>query len=135
MVKVAEPASDVRRAEGDDNLTINIQNSDIRAVLIQTEKIKRFPVILIGHEFWEPLFDFLRERPLRAGTIDGADLQLLELTDDIEATIERIADDAMKQFGLTYGKRLKPIGWLGERAPRLRWSPVTRDSKKRESFE
>jgi predicted Rossmann-fold nucleotide-binding protein len=105
------------------------------AVLIQTEKIKRFPVILIGHEFWEPLFDFLRERPLRAGTIDGQDLQLLELTDDIEATIERIADEAMKQFGLTYGKRLKPISWLGERLPRSRWRSSGGDSKTRESFE
>jgi uncharacterized protein (TIGR00730 family) len=87
------------------------------AVLVQTEKIKRFPIVLIGREFWDPLLDFLRERPLAAGTISGADLQLLQLTDDIEGTIERIADEAMEQFGLTYGKRLKPISVLGERAP------------------
>jgi len=87
------------------------------AVLVQTGKIKRFPIVLIGRDFWEPLFEFLRERPLAEGTISGADLQLLRLTDDIEATIERLADEAMEQFGLTYGKRLKPISVLGERAP------------------
>jgi uncharacterized protein (TIGR00730 family) len=85
--------------------------------LIQTEKIKRFPVILIGRDFWEPLFHFLRQRPLALGTINGADLALLELTDDIEGTIERMADQAMQQFGLAYGSRLKPRAVLGEHAP------------------
>ena len=47
------------------------------AVLIQTEKIKRFPIVLIGRDFWEPLLEFLRERPLAEGTISGADLRLL----------------------------------------------------------
>ncbi len=87
------------------------------AVLIQTEKIKRFPIILIGRDFWEPLLEFLRERQLAEGTISGADLRLLEVTDSIEETVERIADEAMQQFGLTYGRRLKPLPVLGERTP------------------
>jgi predicted Rossmann-fold nucleotide-binding protein len=74
-------------------------------------------VILIGRDFWEPLLDFLRRRPLAEGTIDRTDLELLEVTDDIEEAIERMADQAMEQFGLTYGKGLKPIPVLGERAP------------------
>jgi uncharacterized protein (TIGR00730 family) len=87
------------------------------AVLVQTEKIKRFPIVLIGHDFWQPLIEFLRDRPLRAGTINSDDLHLLQVTDEVEETIERLADDAMQQFGLTYGRRLKPIGIFGERAP------------------
>ena len=87
------------------------------AVLIQTEKIKRFPIILVGRDFWEPLIEFLRERPLAEGTISAADLHLLQVTDEIEETVERLADEAMQQFGLTYGKRLKPHPMLGERAP------------------
>ena len=90
------------------------------AMLIQTGKIKRFPIVLIGRDYWEPLIEFLRERPLAEGTINGADLQLLQVTDEIEETIERIADEAMEQFGLSYGKRLKPISVLGERRPRHR---------------
>jgi uncharacterized protein (TIGR00730 family) len=85
--------------------------------LIQTEKVKRFPVILIGRDFWEPLHDFLRRRPLALGTINGADLQLFEITDAIEETIERMADEAMGQFGLTYGRAMKPISVFGESAP------------------
>jgi uncharacterized protein (TIGR00730 family) len=86
-------------------------------VLIQTEKIKKFPVILIGRDFWEPLMEFLRRRPLAEGTISAADLHLIEVTDSIEETIERMADQAMEQFGLSYGKRSKPISVFGERAP------------------
>ena len=86
------------------------------AVLIQTEKIKRFPIILVGRDFWEPLIEFLRERPLAEGTINGADLHLLQVTDEIEETIERLADEAMQQFGLSYGRRLKPRIIFGERA-------------------
>jgi uncharacterized protein (TIGR00730 family) len=87
------------------------------AVLIQTEKIKPFPIVLIGRDFWEPLLEFLRERPLAEGTVTGADLHLLQVTDEIEPTIERLADEAMQQFGLSYGKRLKPRPMLGEHAP------------------
>jgi hypothetical protein len=87
------------------------------AVLIQTEKIKRFPIVLVGRDFWEPLIEFLRERPLAEGTISGTDLHLLQVTDEIEETVERLADEAMQQFGLTYGRRLKPHPMLGEQAP------------------
>ena len=87
------------------------------AVLIQTQKVKKFPVILIGRDFWEPLLDFLRRRPLAAGTISGADLALIQLTDDVEGSIERMADEAMHQFGLTYGSKLKPRSVLGEKSP------------------
>jgi uncharacterized protein (TIGR00730 family) len=86
------------------------------AVLIQTEKIKRFPIVLIGRDFWEPLIEFLRERPLAEGTVGGADLQLIQVTDEIEETVERLADEAMQQFGLSYGRRLKPRLIFGERA-------------------
>ena len=84
--------------------------------LIQTERVKRFPVILIGRDFWDPLHEFLRRRPLALGTISATDLHLLEITDEIESTIERVADLAMEQFGLAYGRRLRPISVLGERA-------------------
>src|SRR6202011_4946535 len=42
-------------------------------VLIQTGKIKRFPIILLGVEFWSPLMSMIREHLLTAGTIDAAD--------------------------------------------------------------
>ena len=59
--------------------------------LIQTHKIKPFPVVLIGTEFWGGLLDWVRERMVAEGMIDPADLDLLELTDDIDAAVELVA--------------------------------------------
>src|SRR5207344_1854445 len=36
------------------------------ATLVQTGKINEFPVVLVGRDFWEPLIEFLRARPLAA---------------------------------------------------------------------
>ncbi|MGH7280666.1 MAG: TIGR00730 family Rossman fold protein [Polyangiaceae bacterium] len=50
-------------------------------VLIQTGKIKQFPLILLGREFWTPLVGMLRERMLPAGTIDARDIDRIVVTD------------------------------------------------------
>jgi predicted Rossmann-fold nucleotide-binding protein len=34
------------------------------ATLIQTRKVKAFPLVLLGEEFWQPLLDFLCRRLL-----------------------------------------------------------------------
>ena len=87
------------------------------ATLIQTAKIERFPLILVGSDFWDPLLDFLRRRPLDHGTISPKDLDLLEVTDEIEETVDWVADQAMEQFGLSYGPKLRPHPAFGEKAP------------------
>jgi uncharacterized protein (TIGR00730 family) len=50
--------------------------------LIQTGKIEHFPVILVGHDYWSGLIDWMRRVQLPAGTIDADDLHLFHLTDD-----------------------------------------------------
>jgi uncharacterized protein (TIGR00730 family) len=60
------------------------------AVLIQTGKIRRFPLVLMGREYWEPLVGYLRETLLEAGTIDAADVNLLVVTDSVEEAAESI---------------------------------------------
>ncbi|HYE95238.1 MAG TPA: TIGR00730 family Rossman fold protein [Rubricoccaceae bacterium] len=50
--------------------------------LIQTGKTTRFPVVLMGREFWEGALTWLREQLLGRGMIGPADLDLLSLTDD-----------------------------------------------------
>ncbi len=60
--------------------------------LIQTGKTTRFPVVLMGTEYWAGLVDWLRERMLAAGNIAAPDLDLFTITDDpVEAvqTIEK----------------------------------------------
>jgi len=60
--------------------------------LIQTNKTARFPVVLMGGEFWRGMVDWLREVMLTAGNISNPDLALFVMTDDPEeavAVIER----------------------------------------------
>ena len=58
------------------------------ATLVQTGKIFDFPIILVGTEYWQPLFDFLRSRMLREKTIDPRDYERLMLTDSVEDIVE-----------------------------------------------
>jgi uncharacterized protein (TIGR00730 family) len=84
------------------------------ATLIQTNKIKHFPLVLIGREYWTPLVDFLRDRPLRSGMIDQADFDCLLVTDSPEEAVRSVSEVAMHQFGLTYGARAKRHWYLWE---------------------
>jgi uncharacterized protein (TIGR00730 family) len=83
-------------------------------VLIQTGKIRRFPLVLLGVEFWGPLVRVLRERLLPAGTIDAADVDRITLTDSPSEAVALIRETAMRDFGLTYGPRARRRWYLGE---------------------
>jgi uncharacterized protein (TIGR00730 family) len=50
--------------------------------LIQTGKIRHFPVVLMGTAYWRGLVDWMRTTQVPAGTIAAADLELFRLTDD-----------------------------------------------------
>jgi uncharacterized protein (TIGR00730 family) len=50
--------------------------------LIQTGKIKHFPVVLVGTAYWRGLLDWMRTTQLPAGAIARTDLDLLQITDD-----------------------------------------------------
>jgi uncharacterized protein (TIGR00730 family) len=50
--------------------------------LIQTGKIRNFPVVLIGHAYWDGLLAWMRDVQLPAGAINEADIGLLTVTDD-----------------------------------------------------
>lgn len=50
--------------------------------LIQTGKSTRFPIVLMGTDFWEGMIDWLRETVLEAGNIAPDDADLFQLTDD-----------------------------------------------------
>lgn len=58
--------------------------------LVQTGKVTRFPVILMGVEYWRGLVDWLRETMLATGKIGKEDLNLLLVTDDVHLAVEHI---------------------------------------------
>ncbi len=62
--------------------------------LIQTDKVRHFPVILVGSEYWGGLLDWVRATPLTYGAVGVHDLDLLRITDDPAEVVRIIAEDA-----------------------------------------
>jgi uncharacterized protein (TIGR00730 family) len=79
------------------------------ATLVQTGKIRNFPIILMGRDYWQPLLDFLRDTMLRERAIDAQDLERLIVTDSPTEAAARIMEAGTQQFGLRFKK------------PRRRW--------------
>jgi hypothetical protein len=60
--------------------------------LIQTDKVREFPVSLIGEEYWRGLLDWIVARPLATAKIAPEDLDLLHVTDDVAVAVELICE-------------------------------------------
>src|SRR5918992_1445411 len=58
--------------------------------LIQTGKVRNFPVVLVGTDYWCELFEWLRDRVVAEGKISPHDLDLVTLTDDPAEVRERL---------------------------------------------
>jgi len=58
--------------------------------LIQTGKVKNFPLVLFGTEYWGKLVDWLRDTVANEGKIDEPDLLLFHLTDDPAEVVEHV---------------------------------------------
>ena len=69
------------------------------ATLVQTDKVRDFPVILMGRDYWEPLVGFLRDSLLARGAIEESDLTRLTLTDDAPAAVHCLRECAVRRFG------------------------------------
>ncbi len=66
--------------------------------LIQTDKIRKFPVILYGKEFWDPVMDWIKKSLLGTEKISPEDIDLIEIVDSIEETIRIIHDFHGKEY-------------------------------------
>jgi uncharacterized protein (TIGR00730 family) len=66
--------------------------------LIQTQKIGRFPIILVGISYWSGLLEWIKSTMLTAKNINPDDLNLITLVDN--------ADDAVKEINRFYSKYL-----------------------------
>ena len=58
--------------------------------LIQTQRIKPFPIVLVGSSFWSGLVDWLKESLVENGTISETDLELFKIIDDPEDVVSYI---------------------------------------------
>lgn len=58
--------------------------------LIQTNKIKRFPIVLVGKDFWGGLIDWIKDQLLGQKNISPEDLDLIQLVDTPDEVVEII---------------------------------------------
>ena len=58
--------------------------------LIQTNKIEKFPIILVGRTFWAGLLDWVKSTLLENGNISEKDLDLLQMADNEEEVVNHI---------------------------------------------
>jgi len=67
--------------------------------LVQTKKVTRFPVVLMGSAYWSGLLDWVRTTMLTDGKIGPADLDLIFVTDEPDEAVRHIleADAGMSQ--------------------------------------
>jgi hypothetical protein len=71
--------------------------------LIQCRKIRQFPVVLMGRDFWSGLIDFMSSSMLENDMISPDDLNLFHMTDDPEAACSFITKIATHRFELHKG--------------------------------
>ncbi len=64
--------------------------------LIQTKKVPKLPVILIGHENWDDLDAYIKKHLLKKETISPGDEQIYTIVDDIDEAVKIIVDEYNK---------------------------------------
>lgn len=60
--------------------------------LIQTNKTRKIPVILVHSPFWKGLIDWFRNTLIKEGTIDEEDMELFKVCDEPQAVVDAIFD-------------------------------------------
>jgi uncharacterized protein (TIGR00730 family) len=81
--------------------------------LIQCGKLRDFPIVLMGKDYWQPLMDFVY-RMAEAGTISPEDPELIFFTDDPKEAVAHLQRHAVRQFGLRKRNLPRAKGILGE---------------------
>jgi len=65
--------------------------------LVQTKKVEKVPIILVGSEFWQPILDYSRDVLLgKFGTISAEDLELFQIMDDEDKIIEIVKNAPLR---------------------------------------
>ncbi len=67
--------------------------------LIQTKKVRNFPVVVMGVEFWKELRQLI-DQMVKGSTISPEDIDLICWTDSVEEAVAHLREKAVKQFGL-----------------------------------
>src|SRR5690606_1023486 len=73
--------------------------------LVQTRKVTSFPVILMGSEFWGGLVDWIKSQLAGTGKISDHDLDLIQITDDVDEAVRIITESEQSRSRLRQEER------------------------------
>lgn len=62
--------------------------------LVQTKKVVRFPIVLIGCDHWGGLVDWMRDRLLATGMVSAGDLDLLHVVDTPQEAVQIVVESS-----------------------------------------
>jgi predicted Rossmann-fold nucleotide-binding protein len=62
--------------------------------------VTRFPVVLFGTQYWGGLIDWLRSTVLPGGKIAAPDLELIQVTDDVDEAVAHIVSASQELAGV-----------------------------------
>lgn len=68
--------------------------------LIQTRKIRNFPVVLFGSEYWNGLMNWIRDCAMKEGKVSEQDLKLLHMTDSPAEVVQIVVNSQSSLRGL-----------------------------------
>jgi len=60
--------------------------------LVQTKKVTKFPVVLLGSEYWGGLYDWIAGTVHESGKVGEKDLALLHVTDDVDDAVKIVQE-------------------------------------------
>ncbi|MDD5006245.1 MAG: TIGR00730 family Rossman fold protein [Candidatus Omnitrophica bacterium] len=64
--------------------------------LVQTERIQKFPVVMVGSDYWKGLIQWIKDEAIERGCIDKSELDIFKLVDEPEEVV-RIIKEFYKQ--------------------------------------
>jgi len=83
--------------------------------LVQTQKVRGFPIVLVGTQFWAGLIDWIRDTVAQRGLISPDDIDLLHVVDDpdeaVRIVIERGAELRAQEDGAAERAAEGDSGW------------------------
>lgn len=83
------------------------------ATLVQNGKVRDYPIVLMGQDYWAPLIAQLRDKMAAEGAIDARELACLTLTDSPEEAAALVRDAGLQRFGLSYPRPQRALGERG----------------------
>ena len=81
--------------------------------LIQTGKVKDFPILLYGRAYWGPMLEQI-ERMVEAGTIGRKELEFVFVADSVEEATDLLEDQLVEMWQEAHSRTDRPKWWFLE---------------------